>query len=267
MPTIKNTLKKSKHHSSSSSPSESSQEEPEFTVESIVEKRRVNGKLEYLIKWKGYSSDENTWEPKENLNCPELLKEFEKGPSTKGSAMKRKAKQIEIEEDSEDEEEHEASSKSESEDEEDTRKKKPIKKVKTEKPKKKEHHSEKKPTPTPTPKKNVFSRKSAKNDEESQESDSENASDDEDPLKRECEKEGKGHFLLGDASDKVIGCKPLESKIELEITWKKRKNGVTPLPTKFNSLELRKYNKDLLIDFYESKLKFVNPKANEKEGK
>lgn len=33
----------------------------------------------YLVKWKGYSVKENTWEPKKNLsNCRNLIREFEK---------------------------------------------------------------------------------------------------------------------------------------------------------------------------------------------
>lgn len=31
---------------------------------------------EYLIKWEGYAVSESTWEPKQNLNCPQLLKDF-----------------------------------------------------------------------------------------------------------------------------------------------------------------------------------------------
>jgi len=42
--------------------------EEEYEVERIVGCRKKNGRIEYLIKWKGYSSDENTWEPEANLN-------------------------------------------------------------------------------------------------------------------------------------------------------------------------------------------------------
>jgi len=49
----------------------------EYEVERILQKREKGKRIEYLIKWKGYPSSSNTWEPKENLFCPAILQEFE----------------------------------------------------------------------------------------------------------------------------------------------------------------------------------------------
>ena len=46
-------------------------------VEKIMAKKFCDGKPLYLLRWKGYDSSEDTWEPPENLGCPELLDEFE----------------------------------------------------------------------------------------------------------------------------------------------------------------------------------------------
>jgi hypothetical protein len=52
-----------------------------YVVENVVEKRIKKGKVMYLIKWEGYSSEHNTWELEENCNCPELIEQFEKSRS------------------------------------------------------------------------------------------------------------------------------------------------------------------------------------------
>ena len=53
--------------------------EAEYEVESVVSKRDTEeGKVEYLVKWKGYDASDNTWEPVENLeSSQELVDEFE----------------------------------------------------------------------------------------------------------------------------------------------------------------------------------------------
>ena len=48
-----------------------------FLVEEIVDRRKVKGKYEYLIKWKGFT-DEYTWEPIENLeNIKQDIEEYD----------------------------------------------------------------------------------------------------------------------------------------------------------------------------------------------
>ena len=53
--------------------------EKEYEVEEILDKQERREKTKYLVKWKGYTVEENTWEGLENLkNAMEKIEEFEK---------------------------------------------------------------------------------------------------------------------------------------------------------------------------------------------
>jgi len=52
--------------------------EEEWEVEKILNKRRIRGKDKFLVWWKGFTAEGDTWESRENLqNAGELLREFE----------------------------------------------------------------------------------------------------------------------------------------------------------------------------------------------
>ena len=53
-------------------------EPSEFEVEAVLDRRISAGKVQYLIKWKGFDQAENSWEPTVNLvNCRDLVDKFE----------------------------------------------------------------------------------------------------------------------------------------------------------------------------------------------
>lgn len=54
------------------------QKQKEFEVELILNKRRRRNKIEYFLKWNGFDDNHNSWEPKKNLNCKYLIRNFEK---------------------------------------------------------------------------------------------------------------------------------------------------------------------------------------------
>ena len=53
------------------------EEQPEYEVEAIISHRRSGKGRAYLVKWKGYPTSENTWEPERNLyNTREMLNQY-----------------------------------------------------------------------------------------------------------------------------------------------------------------------------------------------
>ncbi|KAJ1595253.1 hypothetical protein NDA11_006774 [Ustilago hordei] len=52
-------------------------EDLDFEVEALIDKCSHNGTTEYKVLWRGYSEEAASWEPVENLNCPDLIQEYE----------------------------------------------------------------------------------------------------------------------------------------------------------------------------------------------
>ena len=48
-----------------------------FQVEELIGRKSDSGQVFYRVKWSGYSSQHNSWEPEENLsNCKDLIEEY-----------------------------------------------------------------------------------------------------------------------------------------------------------------------------------------------
>jgi len=73
--------------------------EEEYEVERILSKRRRYRKVEYLVHWKGYTVERDTWEKVENLgNVQEVLRDYERGYKDRqeGSGKKKMAFTTEV---------------------------------------------------------------------------------------------------------------------------------------------------------------------------
>ncbi|XP_065349227.1 chromo domain-containing protein cec-1-like isoform X2 [Cloeon dipterum] len=73
---------------------ENEDEDDDYEVEECIDVRGTKGNREFLIKWKNYSSRSNTWEPEENLDCPDLMKKCleKKNPSKAAPKSKKTPK-------------------------------------------------------------------------------------------------------------------------------------------------------------------------------
>ncbi|XP_071959519.1 chromodomain Y-like protein 2 [Antedon mediterranea] len=58
-----------------------------YEVEKVVNRRKTrHGKIQYLIRWKGFPSDDDTWEPLKNLaNCRSHIDEFNENCDSKNT--------------------------------------------------------------------------------------------------------------------------------------------------------------------------------------
>lgn len=53
-------------------------DDKEWEVQEVIDERYMKGKKEYLIRWKGCNSDDDTWEPADQVSCSDLIAKFER---------------------------------------------------------------------------------------------------------------------------------------------------------------------------------------------
>lgn len=53
-------------------------DEEEYEVKDIVGHKTERGVSYFLIRWKGYTKADDTWEPEDTLNCPEIIERYKK---------------------------------------------------------------------------------------------------------------------------------------------------------------------------------------------
>ncbi len=75
-------------------PSDLIEGEQEFKVEKILDAQpRGRGhKMHFLVKWKGYPTSDNSWEPRENLHADRLIAEYNKKKQRQAETKKKGVK-------------------------------------------------------------------------------------------------------------------------------------------------------------------------------
>ena len=65
------------------------EDDNQYEVEKVLNKRKRGGRVHYLVKWLGYGDEDNTWESEDNLDCDEKIAEFEKKGRVSGEKIMR----------------------------------------------------------------------------------------------------------------------------------------------------------------------------------
>ena len=71
----------------------------QYEVEEILDSKREKGGWEYLIKWKGYGPEHNTWEPRGNLlqHAKKAVEDFHRQHPSAPRPMPRQLRFVQLE--------------------------------------------------------------------------------------------------------------------------------------------------------------------------
>ena len=200
-----------------------------YNIEKIIGRRKINGKFEYKIKWEGYPMNQCTWEPMKNLeSAKELVEEY------------NRSNPIDL---------PQKSAKADHKKKDDTflnKKRKEIKEENEEKVEKEEIKEE-------NEKKNQENVPNEKKVDEDIKINDDNIK----PNINEYinEKNNENTFIIDDSLKNVITVKQQNQKL-MAVVNKLNENGEL-IKDYILTNELRRSNPWILLDFYESKIKFT----------
>ena len=65
-------------------------------MKAIIDERMKDGKIEYRVRWKGYTAKDDTWEDYENIKdtADQALEDFKRGKAKKRGKTKKKKKAV-----------------------------------------------------------------------------------------------------------------------------------------------------------------------------
>ena len=189
-----------------------------YYVEKILDRRKVNDRFEYKIKWEGYPMNQSTWEPLENLRTAmELVEEYDNEHPIPKKLIGKKRKSV----------------------------KKEVIKDTTEK---KENHIQE-----------VQEKKEEIEQPKEEEEQNKNINLDENrpiyAINNQMPEENVRKYIVDTSLEKVSTVRKRDNKL-MAVVKKKKTDGEFE-EVEIETFKLRNENPWILLDFYESKIKFT----------
>lgn len=234
-------------------------EENTYEVEAITDKKKVGGKWRYRVKWVGYPDSESTWEPVENLqNLEEMLKDF-----NEEWEKKQKEKMSQSHTSNLSESFKKSSMQSFKKSKESPKMKKKRKTEKLGKDLEEAVYtceSEKTTNTTNKAEKALINKNTNNSVVNNNKCLLKNTRDDPIVIGEEEEDHPRvfGSFESGDMPKRLITARLMAPNNEVNclVEWETRKCGIKPAETFVSNKVLREKCPQLLLDFYESRLRF-----------